>query len=302
MSEDTKSISEVGAAALVARLSEHAKYLSLDPLVGGVSANTYLLRAVAASGQEQCWVLREHGTNHSGHPATLEFALLKALHRAGLQVPEPLLCDVSLTISAYPLIVMTFVRGSSLIPLNMQQAYIDRMARQLWQIHRQPLEDLPALPQRLDPLPEAFDYLPREPQWRELRQRMRGLGDTAYVGASRLLHGDFWPQNLIWRQGEIVSVLDWEDAAVGDPHADVAAASVELRYLFGATGAQRFVSAYAELNFVDPFRLALWQVYVAAAAQHFMGQWGLEPARESHMRSGALAAIEAAAKVLRDYN
>ncbi|HBK12730.1 MAG TPA: hypothetical protein DDZ32_07810, partial [Gammaproteobacteria bacterium] len=64
----------------------------------------------------------------------------------------------------------------------------------------------------------------------------------------------------------------------------------------------RFVSAYAELNFVDPFRLALWQVYVAAAAQHFMGQWGLEPARESHMRSEALAAIEAAAKVLRDYN
>ena len=101
-------------------------------------------------------------------------------------------------------------------------------------------------------------------------------GNTAYVGASRLLHGDFWPQNLLWRQGEIVSVLDWEDAAVGDPHADVAAASAELRYLFGMTGAQPFVSAYAGLNFVDPYRLALWQVYVAAAAQHFMGQWGLE--------------------------
>ena len=119
MSEDTKSISEVGTAVLVARLSEHSKYLSLGPLVGGVSANTYLLRA-AASGQEHSWVLQEHGTNHSGHPATLEFALLKALHRAVLQVPEPLLCDVSLTISAYPLIVMTFVRGSSLIPPNMQ--------------------------------------------------------------------------------------------------------------------------------------------------------------------------------------
>ena len=80
------------------------------------------------------------------------------------------------------------------------------------------------------------------------------------------------------------------------------AASVELRYLFGATGAHRFVYAYAELNFVDPYRLALWQVYVAAAAQRSMGQWGLEPTRESYMRREALAAIEAAAKVLREYN
>jgi aminoglycoside phosphotransferase (APT) family kinase protein len=37
-----------------------------------------------------------------------------------------------------------------------------------------------------------------------------------------LLHGDFWPGNALWRDGALVAILDWEDAAIGDPLADVA--------------------------------------------------------------------------------
>jgi hypothetical protein len=44
--------------------------------------------------------------------------------------------------------------------------------------------------------------------------------------------------------------------------------------------------------------LALWQVYVAAAAQHFMGDWGLAPALEAHMRREALASIQEAGVIL----
>jgi hypothetical protein len=62
----------------------------------------------------------------------------------------------------------------------------------------------------------------------------------------------------------------------------------------------RFTDAYARHRAVDPWRLALWQVYVAAAAQHFMGRWGLEPAREAHMRAEALASVrEAGAALMR---
>ena len=73
---------------------------------------------------------------------------------------------------------------------------------------------------------------------------------------------------------------------------------VELRYKFGKASMQRFTQAYARHRVVDGERLALWQVYVAAAAQRFMGEWGLAPALEVHMRTEALASIREAGAAL----
>ena len=124
------------------------------------------------------------------------------------------------------------------------------------------------------------------------------MTDIDYRGPHKLLHGDFWPENLLWRNGEVAAVLDWEDAAVGDPMADVAGARVELRYKFGPKAMQHFTDAYAQHQEVDFKRLALWQVYVAAAAQHFMGTWGLPAEQEAHMRREALASITEAGRTL----
>jgi aminoglycoside phosphotransferase (APT) family kinase protein len=114
------------------------------------------------------------------------------------------------------------------------------------------------------------------------------------MGSPKLLHGDFWPENLLWQQGAVAAVVDWEDAALGDPLSDVAASRVELRYKFGKGSMRRFTEAYAKHHKVDRARLALWQVYVAAAAQRYMGGWGLDPALEAHMRAEALVSIREA--------
>jgi aminoglycoside phosphotransferase (APT) family kinase protein len=154
------------------------------------------------------------------------------------------------------------------------------------------------LPARNDPLPEVFEYLPEDPEWEDLRAHLQRLVDTAYVDTPNLLHGDFWPENLIWHEGVVVAILDWEDAALGDPLSDVACCRLELRYKFGKAGSQRFTQAYAGHRVLDHERLALWQVYVAAAAQRFMGEWRLAPALETHMRTEALASIREAGAVL----
>ena len=119
-----------------------------------------------------------------------------------------------------------------------------------------------------------------------------------FSGAHSLLHGDFWPENLLWKNGELAAVLDWEDAAVGDPLSDLAASRVEFRYQFGREGMQIFTSAYARYQAIDTTRLALWQIYVAAAGQHFMGDWGLPFERAHHMRRVALSAIKEAGEAL----
>jgi aminoglycoside phosphotransferase (APT) family kinase protein len=168
------------------------------------------------------------------------------------------------------------------------------MAETLAEVHSLPIVGLPTLPKRNDPLPEIFDYLPQDTEFAALRQRLSEMGDTAYEGTCALLHGDFWPGNLLWKDQHLVGILDWEDAAYGDPLSDVACTALELTYVAGTDGAERFVRAYGRLRPIDPRRFALWQIYVAAAGHHSMAGWGLEASREAHMRATALSVIRQA--------
>ena len=271
---------------------------TIERLTGGVSAEVYRLGLTLIDGGIKSLVLRLHGASHSGHSADLEYKLLQSLHRSGLPVPEPLLVDVSGSRLQDPFLIMVFIEGETAIPSGQEDHYIDVMAEVLARIHDSPTADLPTLPLRIDPLPEVFDYLPEDREWEELRVYLRSLDNTAYMESPGLLHGDFWPENLLWQDGSIAAVLDWEDAALGDPLSDVACCRVELRYRFGKKGMQRFTTAYGQYHDIDLERLALWQVYVAAAAQRFMGDWGLDASLEAHMRAEALNSIRDAGAVL----
>ncbi len=285
-------------ANIVARQYPGADLVAMTRLTGGVSADVHRLDLKLADGHSTSVVLRAHGTAHSGHSADTEYRLLNALHHSNLPVPEALFVDSSCTLLNVPFLLIEYINGTSEIPAGQENQYIDLMAATLAHIHTQHTTALPTLPTRNNPLPEVFDYLPEGRQWVSLREHLASLTATNYVGPPKLLHGDFWPENLLWKNGVIAAVLDWEDAAIGDPLSDVAGARIELRYKFGVAGMQRFTAAYARHHSVDLNRLALWQVYVAAAAQHFMTEWGLEPTRLAHMRREALLSIQEAGSVL----
>lgn len=285
-------------AALVAHHFAGARLTRAGRLTGGVSADVYRLDLQKTDGQRASVVLRAHGATHNGHPAALEFALLAALHSAGLPVAAPLRLDDSCTLLPEPFLILEHVEGPTAIPTAQADRYIQRMGDLLAQIHDTPTAGLPELPQRTAPLPELFSYLPPGAEGRELASQLRKLSVEPYLQEARLLHGDFWPENLIWQDQDRAVILDWEDAALGDPLSDLAAARVELRYLFGRQAMSVLTRAYARHHPVAPLRLALWQIYVAAAASHFMGQWRLAPAREAHMRAEALASMREAAATL----
>lgn len=287
-----------GYAAALAQLFQGGQIISADRLTGGVSADVYRLDLVLADNRRFSVVLRAHGVSHSGHGAQLEFDLLKALHGAGMAVPEPLLVDTSGDLVPESFLIMSFVEGSTHIPEGLEHERIESMAAVLAQIHTLSSEELPELPRRDEPWPELLDYLPDGRQWRALGQRLGELELPGFDNTPHLLHGDFWPENLLWKDGQITAVLDWEDSAIGDRHSDVATARVELRYLFGREIMDQFTQAYVRHLPIDRARLMFWQIYVAAAAQKYMGYWGLPKQREAHMRTQALASISEAADEL----
>lgn len=101
-----------------------------------------------------------------------------------------------------------------------------------------------------------------------------------------LLHGDFWPGNILWQDGSLVAVLDWEDTALGDPRSDLAAARLELLWRYGEPAMRRFAAHYLECVpiEIDLDGLPLWELHVAAGANASMEHWGLAPDVEARMR------------------
>lgn len=272
---------------------------SVERLTGGVSAEVYRVGLSNPDGGKEQVVLRIHGATHSGHRAELEFQILTALYQAGVLVPEPLSLDASCAHLDNPYLIIGFVEGSSAVPGLMLKTRIETMVEALISVHEAPAAVMPALPRRVDPVPELLEFLPRDAQWHGFRGYLNALKTAPYAGSDVVLHGDFWPSNLIWSEGRVAAILDWEDAALGDPLSDVACACLELRYIHGKDGMGLFETAYATHRSIDPNRLALWLAYVSSAALRYMGDWGLERSKETHMRQTAYATLqEASARLL----
>ena len=289
----------MNAEDIAAAVAEHfpaAEVRAVQRLEGGVSAQVFRIDLRLADSTDQAVVLRAMGK--SGLESAQEHALLTALYDAGLPVPRPLCFDASCSHVDAAYVLMDFAEGSSEVTKESAGSQIGRMAETLVTIHQTPTALLPPLPSRLDPVPELLGFLPDGVEWRALRDFCAALESRPFDGAPVLLHGDLWPRNLLWQDGRVVAILDWEDAALGDPLSDVACALLELRYIFDDVLVDRFQATYSRHASVDTHRLALWQIYVASAAQHYMGAWGLEPSREAHMRQIALEHIRAAAVVL----
>lgn len=284
------------------QLIEHhvpnAKLNVIERMTGGVSAEVYRLDLLLTDGSKVQVVLRCHGATHFGHSAELEFKLLEALYAAGVSVPKPLCFDASCTLLEHPFLIIDFVEGSSAINQSKVEPCIDLMVEKLILVHEVQTETMPSLPLRVDPVPELLKFLPQGDEWKEFRGYLSNLTNTSFVGPHILLHGDFWPSNLIWSDGQIAAILDWEDAALGDPLSDVACACLELQYIYGDEGKDTFERAYAKHQVFEKDRLALWLAYVSAASLKHMGDWGLENVRETHMRQIAQRTLRKSASGL----
>ncbi|HBZ82264.1 MULTISPECIES: phosphotransferase family protein [Brevibacillus] len=279
---------------LAGKIEPCGKLLRAWELVGGVSATVTALELECADGTRKKMVVRQHGAaDRERNPqiASDEYKLLQLLQEAHIPAPQPLHLEASATIFASPCLVTTFVEGQTgFQPANLS-AYLSQLAEVLARIHR------------IDPEQKASTFLPRQTDWvaDTLRKTPEKLDDSLDEGLIRellgtvwplarknrdvLLHGDFWPGNTMWLDGRLTAVLDWEDAAVGDPLADVGNARLELLWAFGSEAMDTFTAFYRErmpdLDYTD---LAYWDLYAALRPASSLGNWGLDQATEQRMR------------------
>ena len=226
--------------------SHSAGELNATLLPGGRSNISYRLR----TGNTDL-VLRRPPLGNvmpTAHDMAREFRVLSGLRKANFPVPQALaLCEDTEVIGA-PFMVMQFVEGRTIAEQSDAATLASTTASAMSGFLVETLAQLHLLDSReagLSELGKPDGYLERQvrrwgQQWqltktRELpyidylHQHLTHLVAQLPAGLpSAIVHGDYRIDNVIWQQNhdDIVAVLDWEMATLGDPVSDLAIALV----------------------------------------------------------------------------
>ena len=217
----------------------------------------------------------------------LEFRVVRAAHACGVPAPKVHWCCTDLEVLGTPFYMMDRLPGEALPRrLLRDDRYADardRMTGQLAeiaaQIHRVPLdhEDLAGLARppsnaspaesELDRVAAAVPEMAAEPHpalvlaERWLRARLPG------TVTATLVHGDYRVGNVLFDEGGVRSVLDWELCKIGDPVEDLGWLCTHAwrfgspKPVGGIGTREELLAAYAAAGGaeVDPAHLLFWE-------------------------------------------
>jgi aminoglycoside phosphotransferase (APT) family kinase protein len=278
---------------VVHKLDPQSKLLRIWELKGGVSSQVTALEALRPDGHTQKMIVRQHGQvdlKHNPQVAADEFKLLHLLHSVGLAAPKPYYLDQSGEIFSAPYLVIEYIEGKpEFAPADLPDLLL-QLATHLSRIHqvdgsKLDLSFLPKLEKRYaETLRERPARVDESLDEGHIRDALEAVWPFPQRNTSVLLHGDFWPGNILWRDGQLVAVIDWEDAQVGDPLADVANSRLEILWAFGLDAMQRFTQQYQSLTAIDFTHLPYWDLCAALRPIAQLAQWGLDDTTARTMR------------------
>lgn len=254
---------------------------SVTALKGGISAQTTLLETVSAEDEVQKFVVRQHGENDramNAHIARDEFRLLDTLQGTPVSAPAPVAVDVDTF--EFPCVILEYIEGITEIDPTHLDSALAQMAQALADIHSIPSAEttfswLPNLSMR-------FNYLLRErsnPFDESLNEEriveaLKPVWEFEEVNGVSLLHGDYWASNILWRERQLVAVIDWEDAMLGNPLADLGDARITTLWAHGQTAMHGFTEYYQKLMpHLDYAQLPYWDLCAALRPISQFSDW-----------------------------
>jgi aminoglycoside phosphotransferase (APT) family kinase protein len=228
--------------------------------------------------------------------ARREFLIQRHLYQLQYPVAEPLLLEENCRYFGGPFLIMAQVCGATLLhallrePWNLLLGPVD-MANAHIQLHRLPIDGFPMA---------AGCLLTR--RLGEMASIIRGYGlrglrpgfEWLYMNRpnppkqARIVHLDFHPLNLIQQRKHALVVLDWNEADLGDRHADVGTTLMLMDCLPGVkttplerkllrTGhfyfVHQYLSTYRRHLPVDENKLSYYRVLAAFRRLCNYGRW-----------------------------
>ena len=252
---------------LAGQLESRADALHFETLPGATSS---VVLRVSTGGSAPCSAILRVFTNRdwlAREPdlARHEAQALLAASAAGLAAPELIgVRDEPCEHSDGPCVLMSELDGAVWLEHSPSEAWLVRLAQALAGIH--------------SVAPRAFGWRyttwtrPEQlvvPQWTsqpELWMRaIERYREGSLASETVLVHRDFHPTNVLWRDGQVSGIVDWVNACLGPAGIDVAHCRLNLVAMYGIDAAQTFLEAYrrARSGYVHD---AYWDVEVLLGA------------------------------------
>ena len=233
-------------------------------LHGGISAKMTAFEVLLPDGSSQTLISRQPSPRHvdqNPDAAAREFRVLRALFDAGLPTPRPVWLDEQ----AEPFFVMEYIEGLAELGPSDKCSFLRQYAELLTKIHQLDLEchDLSFLPRQQTQLNTERFSPNRDMREEEIYAALAASVPPKRLNKLALLHGDFWPGNLLWRDGALVGVIDWEDAVIGEPLADLAVSRLDLLWILGIEAMHEFTDSYQAKMALDLTDLPYWDLRIS---------------------------------------
>jgi aminoglycoside phosphotransferase (APT) family kinase protein len=236
-----------------------------------------------------------------------EHALLGHLRGLGLPVPTAWFLDAEAAA-----VGLEHIEGAPDFAPASMSGMLEQMAVELVRLHALAVPpELGLLQRRTASFEQDFLAVPEKPDLALDEPRIRSVLAELWPWEQKnpdvILHGDYWPGNLLWRNGRLVALLDWEEAALGDPLADLAIARLDLLWAFGDSAMEELTERYRALSHLDWQHLACWDLAVALRPMSNLHRWASAYAAppisrpdvtEASMRDGHRRFVQQALKTL----
>lgn len=289
----------------IGRWRPDVEVAEIRPLAGGMSAEMYVagFAPLAGGGKVVARFPGDYMKTLFPDPATHEFQVLESVSELGLLAPRPLaLCGEG----DDKFLLIEFLEGRATARTSDPSGYIRELATHLARIHAAPVSEplgalLPHTKAVFRARHETLNEDLREP---EIVEALLALGEQP-VHPQVLRHGDFWPGNILWQDGRIVGIVDWENALIGPAIADLAVSRLDVFWSFGREAMEEFTALYREANPDVCGNQAYWDLRIATGPMPNLPEWAVPYAAlarpdidAGHMRSVLMEFVDQGLRAL----
>lgn len=256
------------------------------PLQGGISAEMTAFELQRPDGQTRKLILRrpsEPVLRLNPRAAEDEFKVLQLITSLGLAAPTPYYLDQSGTIFSTPYLIMEYIDGRPEFPSSPAADFTIQLAKSLATIHSANhwRLDTSFLPKSANECVEisrdGLSNVDLSLDDQRIHHVLEEISPMLQRNVPVLLHGDYWPGNILWRDDMLVGVVDWEDAQLGDPLIDLAISRLDILWIFGTDALHSFTNYYQSLMNIDFINLPYWDLCAALRLARLIGddltQW-----------------------------
>ena len=204
------------------------KLVSVSNATAAFTNAVHVLETESPRGRAEKFVVKRLTDEPDPERAVAEYHGLQIARNHGIPAPEPVLLDETGATLGVPGIVTTFVDGNQIAAPEDHRKWAEDLARLLLRVH----DVRPSSEERgriYDGLDMGLFFLRGD--WPEIKAG-HPLTETLFGVVEELrsdilpeppvlLHMDYWPGNVLWLDGRVSALIDWDAASYGDPALDV---------------------------------------------------------------------------------